>query len=343
MELVNQTAVPASLSLMDLGGDVRGGIVTAKATYRFADGNTQLDTQDPFAMSLQAVTTDYGDLPPDEPYLVGDDRFEVILLGCAHAPEPTTEMTVSLTVGGERRELVVSGDRVWVDGMMSQAAPFTTMPLTWDRAFGGRIELEIDEGVTIEIADPINRDGRGFDADGEARRHADYLKPPAGFPRYEYTRLVPNLEHATARITRPDDRPRPACWATRPTISGLRASHMLDMLPDEMMTPAQAGSVHNMISALRSAVDEWLIAAPEPGSDIILQGLTPAGDVTFPFPPLRVSVDYSMAGRRGSLPLRATRLVLLPEEARMIIVLRAMFRVDYKPEEERSMVLRVQP
>jgi hypothetical protein len=179
MELINQTAVPARIDVSELGSDgQRGGIITAKATFRFSPGKTVLDTQSPIGLSLQPVSTELGLLPADLPLLAADDRFEVVVLGCAYAPggQPVQEMRVALTVGDVRRELVVVGDRTWVarDGVssMTDPVPFTRMPLTWERAYGGKCLIEVDEGAFVEVADQVNPHGRGFDADHEAERHA---------------------------------------------------------------------------------------------------------------------------------------------------------------------------
>src|SRR3989441_5257748 len=68
---------------------------------------------------------------------------DVLLLGTAYPPRgrPATQMDVSLTAGPLRKTVRVFGDRVWerrgVVPSMSSPALFETMPLVWERAFGG--------------------------------------------------------------------------------------------------------------------------------------------------------------------------------------------------------------
>jgi len=347
MQLVNQTPLPATVTVTRLSDTERGGIVTAKATFRFGQGWTELDTQAPVALSLEPQTTALGLMPPDQPCLAVDDRFEVVILGCAHAPggEPVTEMRVAVTVGDVRRELVVIGDRRWVRQhggvVMSPPVPFTHMPLTWERAFGGRCPIEIDEGAFVVIADPMNPAGRGYDVERDARAQAEFLGVPAGFPRYDYDRLLPNLERPDERITMPDDSPPPGCWATRPMDSGLRAHHILDGATDRPTSVAEANSLEAVVQTLRSACDEWVIEPPPGGAQVTLEGMRPEGEVSFPLPRLTVQADYCMGDRRGALPLRAQQLLLLPEEQRLVMTYRARFRVEYRGDGERSMRLRL--
>ena len=70
---------------------------------------------------------------------------EVLLSGKAHAPAGKTvrEMKVRLQLGSMNKSLRVSGDRQWRYGLLpwyqvSEAQPFTEMPLTYQRAWGGR-------------------------------------------------------------------------------------------------------------------------------------------------------------------------------------------------------------
>jgi len=67
MRLVNQTAVPATVTTSDFEGSTqRIGLLTAKATFRFDDqGRVELETQEPFPLLAQDEKTPLGDLPAD--------------------------------------------------------------------------------------------------------------------------------------------------------------------------------------------------------------------------------------------------------------------------------------
>ncbi|MDE2154548.1 MAG: DUF2169 domain-containing protein [Xanthomonadaceae bacterium] len=80
--------------------------------------------------------------PLDE--LMPKARGEVLLAGSAYAAHglATTEQTVRLQLGAIDKQVRVVGDRQWLYGLLplyqvTAPVPFTRMPLTWDRAFGG--------------------------------------------------------------------------------------------------------------------------------------------------------------------------------------------------------------
>ena len=64
---------------------------------------------------------------------------EVIVNGTAHAPngKAVREMQVGLRLGGLRKVLNVIGDRIYDAGSYSAPAPFRTMPIVYERAYGG--------------------------------------------------------------------------------------------------------------------------------------------------------------------------------------------------------------
>lgn len=66
---------------------------------------------------------------------------EVLVWGHAHSHPPTTQMQVAVNCGPVSRTLQVWGDRHWQPGLLgwraTQAAAFTSMPLVWERSFGG--------------------------------------------------------------------------------------------------------------------------------------------------------------------------------------------------------------
>jgi hypothetical protein len=70
-------------------------------------------------------------------------RADVIINGQAHAKngDPVTETTVAVEIGSMRKEVRVVGDRHWESGVFgfrpTEPTPFVTMPLTFERAFGG--------------------------------------------------------------------------------------------------------------------------------------------------------------------------------------------------------------
>ena len=147
-------------------------LVAVRATYNVSPtGACSLSaTQEPVALvpqyrgepcrsSLRCDT----DLPRLKP---GTD---VLINGSAHVPHgrAATKVTVSLTVGPICKRLVVWGERCWTRGsggglIPSSPEPFTTLPITYERAFGGAAR-EGAHGVLARLSEE-NPVGVGLDA-----------------------------------------------------------------------------------------------------------------------------------------------------------------------------------
>jgi hypothetical protein len=106
---------------------------------------------------------------------------------------------VSLSVGPVAKMVRVIGDREWKKRLFGVVAsdprPFTVMPLSWDRAFGGTVTTRSGALVTEE-RNPI---GRGL-------THPDCGCGIAGTP-------LPNLEDPRHPLISPGQRPSPAGFA----------------------------------------------------------------------------------------------------------------------------------
>ena len=128
---------------------------------------------------------------------------DLLLAGHCHAPagQLLAYADVVFGVGDSAKRLVVFGDRFWstddLGSVMSQPVPFTSMPLTWARAFGGP-------------DDPRNPAGRGL---------GDTLREDGST-----VRMLPNIESINALTRSPRDRPQPVGFGPIDPASPLRAS-----------------------------------------------------------------------------------------------------------------------
>ncbi len=346
MELVNSTPLTARIDVAhteELG--YRVGMIVAKATFRFdMDGSVTLDADDPYPIFLHDVESELGLLPRDDFPRI-DDAFEVILLGVAYAPEgkPVRSMKVGLQVGDERRELIVFGDREWMDVQgnkaISEPEYFEKMPLTYENAFGGTCDIFVDKDSPVEVSDPFNKYGKGMDPAPIAKELGKTFKCPDGYPFYDTRRELPNLEDPENLITDWSHKPMPKCWATVPLDSGIHGIRSV-VIPEEAGTSdltltLQEGVFHR-------AHPDWVISVPPEKAEVVLDGLTPRGIISFNLPALRVFADYVIGSRTGTRELAPQMLVLLPEEERFYLVYRHVFPFDPIPGEERSMRLRIE-
>ncbi len=110
---------------------------------------------------------------------------EVLLSGKAYTPGGAAAVCpVRLKVGSVDKRLAVFGDRMWKHGVPTEPLPFTEMPLTWSRSFGGK-------GFT---KNPV---GRGYGPEKTETGDVHWL---------------PNVENPKRLVKAPGDRPEPATF-----------------------------------------------------------------------------------------------------------------------------------
>lgn len=352
MELINKTPATADFLVANPDDDNnRILIVAAKATFKVhADGGLSWDTDDPFPVLLAEDETDFGILPPD---LLPPNpaKFEVCILGRAYAPGPeTTEMDVSFKLGENERKLRVIGDRIWQgegdSAGISTPAPFGSMPLTWDRAFGGSAEVYIDQDSPLDSQDPRNPFGRGFDP---MRYMADIVKAlqcPPGYPVCSSPRQLPNIESPDQPVLSWDDHPKPVCWAPLSTTSSMYLERYQD-LPEDGAVDSPSDEESHIPPRLKGdwlfrAPDELLFELPAKQSEVVVTGMSPDGIFSFQLPDHQFLLDYCVGERQGTVELRPQMLVLLPEQKKFYQVFKGFFSYEFIGGEERSLRLRIQ-
>lgn len=349
MRLFNHTAAAAQVLVgaqpADDGHALAIGLLVAKATFVVdRRGRVTPDTQSPLPLLARDQDTPLGPLPADLVARRGD-RFEVMLLGHGY-PRPgrrqDTASRVALTVGRQRREMAIFGDRVWIGDRPGARAiagprPFDRMPLTYDRAFGGSFPVQIDADTVVDVFDPVNRRGRGFDAELRAEGLAKTLRAPRGFPILrDYRRWLPNLEDPRAPIQRWDDAPDPVGWAPtcRDTAVGLL----------RRIRGAPEPGHEDPDRWLYRAHPDWIIDPPPEGAPIRLENLVASTPVVeLALPAVRLIADFVVYGRTGERELMPQALLLLPEELKLCLVYRALFTFEDGPAHERAFRLRAAP
>jgi hypothetical protein len=355
MELVNQTPAVAQLDVaIHDENQPRRGMLTAKVSFRIEpSGQVIVDDQDPFPLFAFEEPTELGPLPGDA-LPRSDDQLDVVLVAAAYARggRAAESMHVGMSVGDVSRTMVVTGDRYWNTSggrpTISRPIPFVRMPMTYAQAFGGRADVRIDLDTVIEVTDPFNPAGKGFDAVASGTSVAESLGVPEGFPRIDYLRMLPNLEHPEHRITRWEDAPAPYCWGTlSPDTPFAHAAFVqrIGLLGQASRDPFEDALLPKLaMNALtHRAHPDWVIDLPNPGARVTLTGVTPSGRLSFELPQVRILADYVIDDRTGVRELIPQTFVIMPEEMRAYIVYRLGFTVAADPESERSFRLRLEP
>jgi len=243
---------------------------------------------------------------------------DVLLLGTAYPPRgrPVTQMDVSLKAGPLSKTVRVFGDRVWekrgVVPSMSNPQPFETMPLVWERAYGGMENKGMEPRA--EVRNPV---GRGYHAkDGE--------KELNGSP-------LPNLEDPADLITSWKQSPGPACfapicghWEPRLSFAGTYDAQWQQERAPYLPT--------DFDSRFFQLAPPGLVAATylQPGGWIEAHGVTPSGVLRVQLPPVHIEVTYIVDGSPQPVPANLDTVLIEPDQNRLSLVWRAALRCDKK-------------
>lgn len=303
-EIVNQTPFHVSpVFLADT--EMRPVLVSlVRATYRIgADGSlTRHDEQIPPVLAGEF----WGDpeksslkFEPECAYL--KPATDVVMIGHAHAPHVgATEVQVGLRVGPVQKVVRVSGDRVmsraWGGWSISPAQPFETMPLIYERAFGGWDRTHKDPSKHgFEARNPVGTGYRVAASDSSADVR------------------MPNLEDPEALLTRPGDAPEPAGfgfvsagWAQRRRWAGT-----YDAQWDKLRKPLlpEDFDMRFFNAASPGLIAPGYLAGDEP---VVVVNASRSGRVAFHLPGVAAPVCECqfMGHRRGVLSTRLDTVVL---------------------------------
>ena len=213
-------------------------------------------------------------------------RCDVILNGCAHAPggTPATRVRVGIRVGQWSKTLDVVGDRAWRYAgpsiFPSDPLPFTRIPITYARAWGGidRLDPKTDPAPAY-MANPV---GTGW-ADAT---HGDRV---GGLP-------LPNLQAVGEEITSPHGAHTPVSLGPisrahprRLPFGGTYDDHwtknVFPFLPEDFDERYYQSAPQ----------DQW-IDFPRPGTEVTLVNLTQRGRESFRLPNTDLPVTLFRGG-----------------------------------------------
>jgi hypothetical protein len=290
-------AVTFVKATFDLGAS-RHDLPVAEQQVPIADADVHFG--DPATSSVRYAS----DRSPAKP---GTD---VALVGRAVSHKAVKSMDVALAAGTLRKVVRIFGDRVWyrsgVGWSLSDPAPFTTMALVYERAFGGEDVVD-DSTRGLEERNPV---GTGY-----------VMKPRAeldGTP-------APNLEEPSQLIATIEDRPAPAgfgfigrSWLPRRDYAGTYDEAWRDercpLLPHDFdprhFHAASAG-----------------LSTSEPmqgGEAVAVRGVTEEGELRFDLPKRDIFVVYRIMRERIVARAQLDTVLIEPDDNRVVLTYRSM-------------------
>jgi hypothetical protein len=225
-------------------------------------------------------------------------------------------MPVSVQVAERRKVAMVIGNRVWRSGGgISSPEPFTSMPLTWENAYGGSHRFGPKaEQIVVEERNPV---GRGF----PGKRSAGEV---VGQP-------LPNVEHPHRRLKSFGDPSDPvgfgfvaASWLSRRNLAGTY---------DKTWQRSRAPYLPRDFNArfLNAAPPDLIFDRFLEGGEVVrLIGFHPGGLIEFALPTVKPKIEIRIAGTSERPLVHLETALLEPDSNRFSLTFRAQLQVDRK-------------
>lgn len=246
---------------------------------------------------------------------------DIVMIGEACAPDkrPVTAIDVLLEIADRKKTVRVFGDRQWASGIIglkiAPPKPFDSMPLVYERAFGGVHELDPDKQKVLFVAhNPV---GKGF----KGKRRTRELKGA----------MLPNLEDSAHLISSPGDRPAPACfgyvapsWEPRKSFAGTydeawqqkRAPYLPEDFDSRFFNAAHPDLIYN--DCLKGA---------EP---VTIINMSHNGPIKFNLPVCKLEATVWIARNIEKPPLNLETILFEPNESRFSMLWRSAVECDKK-------------
>jgi hypothetical protein len=332
----NTTGMPAALTVATDKEGREHCVVVVKGTFRVgADGAARLGGEQ---APLVASDVHHGEPGASSvryecEFVLEKPGADVIVNGQAHAPggKPVSELTVSLEIGAARKDVRVVGDRRWERGLLgfraTEPAPFVTMPLVYERTFGGSDHSHPQP--KHQGTERRNTVGAGF------HRNSD----PAtieGLP-------LPNLEHPQHRLRSWSDTPPPVgfgatCrnWLPRLGHAGTYDQRWLEerfpFLPDDFDTRHFLGApIDQQVPELRG------------GEVVRCLNMSAGGTFALTVPRSGVSIVFRFRDRDVEARPVLDTLIVEPDLNRVLAVWRARVALGRKLHALREVVVGAAP
>lgn len=257
---------------------------------------------------------------------------DIYLVGYARSPngKPVRKMQVGLRVGSCQKRVLVVGDRKWIRGVLglkpSSPLPFVSMPLQYERSFGGVAQAKGNKAAEYEARNLV---GCGFYS---ARKEA-------------LDNSLPNIEDPSSLIREWSDRPSPVGfgpiarnWQPRLNFAGT-----YDQAWVERRAP-----LWPLDFDLRffQAASQGLVATPwlEGGEPVSLVGFSHGGAISFPLPSHRLMAKSYFRDRVDRRLMVMDAVQIEPDEGAITLIWRTAIPVHRQlSDHEYTLVRELEP
>jgi len=317
MRLVNRTRWPAILQVANLQTEDLSAVVIIKRTYDIVEDGHLRPADEPLPVSPDFLETPYGIFHGD--HFIRKKGADVAVLGTIRRLRPVTRARVSITIGSIVRELRVLGDRTWKKtGRAAMAlsptapTPFTEMPISYKRAYGGSADF-----AGYQASHPENPWGIGFYL--EAEQAVDHQ--------------LPNIEDAASSENYQwSDRQPVAGFAPYPMIWGLRAQEAITIAADKKSIQSVSPLLFN------NAHPKLVVDRISPSETIAVQGLDEK-PLAITLPSVRLGLEVNTSVKKVDVESRIDGVYIWSDARKVVITNRANFSYQFQSEQTRQATL----
>lgn len=314
LQLKNNSPFAATMALFPDEHGVDTLYLIVKASFNIGSQWTLLDKQlPPVAADIYWTEPEKSSLKAASDFHLGKPSTDIIVTGLACAPEgkQTRQLDVSATVGQVRKTIRVLGDREWQNGQITEPQPFQSMPLVYEKAFGGLHEVDGDI-LSGELRNPV---GTGY----AGKRTQKDMNGMA----------LPNLENPAQLIQQAGDMPDPVCfsyvspaWRPRASFAGTyddnwqknRAPYLPDDFDKRFFNMAHPDLIY-----------PGFLTGGEP---VHISGMHPKGDLQFHIPQVRLASKVTVSNRIESPRFDMETVIIEPNQLQLSMVWKAAMRCD---------------
>jgi hypothetical protein len=316
MELDNASPFDAIVQVADLAQEELRAAVIIKSTFNLGPEGQLLPCDDSMPLVRDYLDCPFGVFHGELFFKkVGVD---VCVLGTVRRSEPVPHARMRLNVGEHRHELLVSGDRAWIPSSTrkglepSRPVPFTEMPLSYHRTYGGTAEYNGEQAPY-----PENPHGVGYYLEEDEARG----------------KRLPNVEPLSGPfVQRWSDRGVVAGWGPYPMFWALRAQKNVTVDEEKLVVQDVSPGLFN------HGHPALVFASVETGTPVLIDGLHPHRiSLLAPAPPARVEARIGRETR--DVPAPVDGIFVWADAGKVVITQRARFGYVYHPEEIRRVTV----
>jgi len=316
LQLKNSTPFATDMTLFPNEQGVDTLYLIVKASFKIGKQWMLADEQTP-----PTKADEYWGEPEDSSiknasdFHTGKPVTDIVMIGSAFSQggQPVNQLDVSLSVGQVSKTVRVFGDRVWNEGRITAPQSFHTMPLIYEKAYGGKY-FENEQLLSIEEKNPV---GCGY----AGKRNVSEMNGVA----------LPNLEDPQNLISQFTDQPQPACFAF--SSAGWQPRLSYAGTYDEVWETQRAPYLpEDFNSRFLNMAHENLIYPGylQGGEAVNISNMHTSGNMQFNLPRINLVSQVRVQDKLESPLFNLETLLLDPNQLQLSMVWRAALPCDKK-------------